>query len=613
MSERVPPAEDVVTILVAEDSPTQAEQIRWSLEEFGYKVLIAPNGKRALELAAEHHPTLIITDIIMPEMDGFTLCQEVKKNPKLHEIPVMLLTSLSDTVDVVRGLECGADNFLVKPCEDRYLKSRIDYILANRLVRSHDAFQMGLQINFAGNKYTISSDRLQILNLLLSTYETAVEKNRDLTNVQAELKALAESLEVKVQERTALLQAEVEERRRAEESLQRGIERERKLSEQLQQAQKMEAIGRLAGGVAHDFNNLLSVIIGCSELLWSRAPDDKFFHELLEDITAAGRRAAGLTGQLLAFSRKSIISPEVILINDLIRQLSKMLTRLIGEDIDVAIKLDKNAGMIMADPSQIEQVIMNLAVNSRDAMPQGGKLIIETHDAQVDEPFVQSHVGLQVGHYMLLTVSDNGSGMTEDTKAHIFEPFFTTKGIGKGTGLGLATIYGIVTQCHGHIFVYSELGSGTTFRVYIPVVEESSHAIRKMQYSPEESPKGKETILLVEDEDAVRRLSRHVLEIHGYNVIEARNGKHALEVAAAYEGDIDLLLADVIMPELGGPDLADQLCRKRPLMSVLYMSGYTDDAVTRFGLLQDQMPLLQKPFTPGVLARRLREILDKRP
>jgi len=603
---------DKVTILVAEDSLTQAERIRATLEDHRFDVILARNGRQALALALERAPTLILSDIVMPEMDGYQLCIEVKKHHSLRDTPVMLLTSLSDPVDVVRGLECGADNFLVKPYDERYLISRISYMLANRHLKAHEHSQMGVEIVFAGNKYFITSDRLQILNLLLSTYETAVHKNRELIEVQTELKALAESLDEKVKDRTAQLQTEVDERRRAQDSLQHSVERERALSEQLQQAQKMEAIGRLAGGVAHDFNNLLSIIIGYSELLLEQEQLNESGRDLVHDVLKAGERAAALTAQLLAFSRKSIIRPRPTDINALTRDLQRMLHRLIGEDIDLLVLLDESLRPVLADPTQIEQVIMNLAVNARDAMPLGGKLIIETQALSVEEPFVQAHEGVKPGNYAMLAVTDNGMGMSDDVKVRIFEPFFTTKEVGKGTGLGLATIYGIVKQSNGHISVYSELGSGTTFKVYLPIAEhEEAFRRRPEPSSVRVSPTGTETILLVEDEEGVRKLSRLVLESYGYTVLEASNGRQAIDVAAAHEGPIHLLLTDVVMPKLNGRELAASITRTRPNTKVLFMSGYTDDAILHLGVLETDMPLLQKPFTPTVLARKVRDSLDR--
>lgn len=601
-----------IRILVAEDSPTQAEMILATLEDCGYRVTVARNGRLALEAALEFAPTLIISDIVMPEMDGYEFCRRAKSHPRLANVPFMLLTSLSDPVDVVRGLECGADNFLVKPYDDRYLLSRVSYMLANGHLRTCDQAQMGVEILFAGNRYFITSDRLQILNLLLSTYETAVQKNRELIEAQDALKALAESLDEKVIQRTAQLQAEVDERRRAQEQLQHSVDRERKLAEQLQQAQKMEAIGRLAGGIAHDFNNLLSVIIGYGEILLEEKDPDSRSHSLVCDIVKAGERAASLTAQLLAFSRKSIVRLQPVDINALVTDLQRMLQRLIGEDITCIVKCDQSLKAVLADPSQVEQVVMNLAVNARDAMPTGGRLIIETSAVRIEEPLIEANPDLAPGDYALLAVTDDGVGMTDEVKARIFEPFFTTKEVGKGTGLGLATTYGIVKQSKGHISVYSELGHGTTFRVYLPIAADSKpEAPPSKPAARPRAPASGAVVLLVEDDEMVRQMSRMILESCGYIVLDASNGEAALEVAKNYSGTIHLLLTDVVMPRIGGRDLYQTMAASRPETRVLFMSGYTDDSLIHLGSQGGaRLPLLQKPFTPTALANAVFAALE---
>ncbi|MDB5336655.1 MAG: hypothetical protein JWN70_2274 [Planctomycetaceae bacterium] len=383
----------------------------------------------------------------------------------------------------------------------------------------------------------------------------------------------------------------------------------RTLEDQFHQAQKMEAIGQLAGGVAHDFNNLLTIINGYSEIILTDLPQDSPVREFALEIGHAGERAASLTRQLLAFSRKQVLEPRVLNLNTIVIDTKRILARLIGEDIAVSAVLDPVLERVKADPGQIEQVIMNLAINARDAMPQGGKLTIETSNSELDETYTQSHADLQPGLYAMLSVADTGTGMDPATKARIFEPFFTTKEPGKGTGLGLATVFGIVKQSGGHIAVYSEPGHGTTFKIYLPVVDEIA-AAATAQPGPIPFHSGTETILLTEDEPALRALARHVLQMHGYIVLEASHGVNALRIAETYQGTIHLLVTDVVMPGMSGRQLAERLTTVRPRLKVLYMSGYTDDAVVRHGVLEAETNFLQKPFTPNGLATKVREILD---
>ncbi len=386
----------------------------------------------------------------------------------------------------------------------------------------------------------------------------------------------------------------------------------KRLEEQFRQSQKMEAVGQLAGGIAHDFNNLLTVITGYCQILLTAADQGDPRREELEQIKEAGDRAASLTRQLLAFSRKQILEPKVLDLNAVVTNLDKMLQRLIGEDIALRTALSPALGCVKADPGQIEQVIMNLAVNARDAMPQGGRLTIETAYADLDESYAKERFAVQPGPYVMLAVSDTGSGMDTETQAHIFEPFFTTKGQGKGTGLGLSTVYGIVKQSGGYIWVYSEPGRGTTFKIYLPRVDAQAEALEPR--SPlQESLQGTETILLVEDEERVRRLARTILAGHGYSVLEAPNGAEALRISEQRGGAIHLLVTDVVMPGMSGGELASQLIAKHLHMKVLFVSGYTDDAIVRHGVLQAGIPFIQKPFTPSTLARKVREVLDASP
>ena len=387
------------------------------------------------------------------------------------------------------------------------------------------------------------------------------------------------------------------------------ITRMKQLEEQFRQAQKMQAVGRLAGGVAHDFNNLLTIISGYSEMLLNAVPPDDPKRGKLTEIKKAGERAAALTRQLLAFSRKQVLEPKVLDLNAVVANCEKMLQRLVGEDVDLVAVLDPALGRVKTDPGQIEQVLMNLVVNARDAMPQGGKLTIETANAVLDQTYCRSHAGVKPGRYIMLAVSDTGCGMDEQTKAHIFEPFFTTKEEGRGTGLGLAMVYGFIKQSEGHVYVYSEPGLGSTFKIYLLEVE-AVQLSGQLPATIETTPQGSETILLVEDAAEVRSLTRQVLQTCGYTVLEAAHGGEAIRLAEKQPGPVHLLVSDVVMPEMGGRRLAERIVVLKPGIKVLYLSGYTTDAVVRHGVLESETAFLQKPFTPSALARKVREVLD---
>jgi PAS domain S-box-containing protein len=386
----------------------------------------------------------------------------------------------------------------------------------------------------------------------------------------------------------------------------------RALEAQLRHAQKMEAVGRLAGGVAHDFNNLLTVITGRSQLLLLKLPLDSPLRRDADLIEETAHRASALTRQLLAFSRKQILQPRVVELNEIVRSMEAMLGRLIGEDIRLVTHLEPAAGCVHADPAQLEQVIVNLVVNARDAMPLGGQLTLETRRVELDEAFARQHVGLHPGPHVRLVVRDTGVGMDTVTKAHLFEPFFTTKGPGKGTGLGLATVYGIVTQSGGAIRVDSEPGQGATFTIDLPRADGGVEA-RADRSAVRAALHGSETVLLVEDEAEVRGLARDVLERHGYTILEAADGNEALRIGRDHPGPIHLLLTDVVMPRMGGRELADRLTTVRRETKVLYVSGYTDDAVLRQGAAGTGTPFLEKPFTADSLAAKVREVLDAAP
>ncbi|PYP56392.1 MAG: hybrid sensor histidine kinase/response regulator [Gemmatimonadetes bacterium] len=397
--------------------------------------------------------------------------------------------------------------------------------------------------------------------------------------------------------------------RRARLVLARDVTAQRHLEHQLRQSQKMEAVGQLAGGIAHDFNNLLTAILGSTQLLLHATPPGDARREDVEEIRNAGLRAAELTRQLLAFSRRQVLAPKVLELNAVVANMDKMLRRLIGDDVELATALHAEAGAVNADPGQLEQVLLNLVVNARDAMPGGGRVLIETTRMTLRDELVERRHRLPPGDYVCLAVADSGLGMDEATQAHLFEPFFTTKEVGKGTGLGLATVYGIVKQSGGYIWVYSEPGRGTTVKVYLPRVR---GAAEPPLPAPELPPLrgGKETVLLVEDAAPVRTLARRSLEARGYRVLDAADGPSALELSARHAGEIDVLVTDVVMPGMSGRELAERLAPTRPRMKVLYTSGYTDDAMVRQGVLNAGVAFLQKPFVPDTLARKVRDVLD---
>jgi len=394
------------------------------------------------------------------------------------------------------------------------------------------------------------------------------------------------------------------------EGIAEDVTQQRSLELQIRQVQRLEAVGRLAGGIAHDFNNVLTAITGFSSLLLDELPAEDPKRQDVEEIRAAAARAATLTRQLLAFSRRQVLQPVVLDVNTLVRTLDRMLQRLIGEDVKLETRLAPSLAAVRADPGQLEQVIMNLAVNARDAMPRGGRLTIETADVVLDEAYARQHPGAKAGPQVLLAVTDTGTGMDAETRSHIFEPFFTTKGLGQGTGLGLSTVYGIVQQSGGHIAVYSEPGRGTSFKIYLPQVPDAVPGAEALS-AQIPAAGGRETVLLAEDDPAVRDVTSEILAQRGYRVLRAPDGQSALEIARSHAGEIPLLVTDIVMPGMTGPELATALQAERPGVRVLYMSGYTDDSVVRHGVLAEGMPYLQKPFTPDALARKVRELLDR--
>jgi signal transduction histidine kinase/CheY-like chemotaxis protein len=440
-----------------------------------------------------------------------------------------------------------------------------------------------------------SPTQLRVVNRQL---EVEIDERRA---AEDRVRQINDDLERRVALRTAELARTVDE-------LRREIERREELERELVQSQKMEAVGRLAGGVAHDFNNLLTVILGYGEMLRDELRDNREASESCDEILRAGQRASALTSQLLAFSRRQIAVPRVLDLNHMVEQMEKMLRRVIGEDIELMIRTAPNLDAIVADPSQIDQIIMNLAVNSRDAMSHGGKLILETANVKFTDEYVGKHFEVQPGSYVMLAVSDTGTGMDGATQARIFEPFFTTKGQGKGTGLGLSIVYGIVKQAGGEIMVYSEPGHGTTFKIYFPTADEPIEE-RGADVAAPATERGTGTILLVEDEEQVRSLTCSMLRRQGYRVLTAGSGAEALEIVRGEAEPVHLLLTDVIMPGMHGGILAQEIRRIRPEIRILYMSGYTDASVTGEILFSDDIAYIEKPFTSTTLQNKVRDAL----
>lgn len=590
-----------IEILIVEESLSQAEQLKHILEQHGHRVSVEHSAQLALAAIRRCKPHVVISAVRFPGMDGYTLCREIKMDENLKEIPVILLTSLSDTKDVIRGLECGADNFITKPYDEELLMSRIEYIVLNRELRIGTGTQTGLDIIFNGEKYSITPERQQMVDLLISTYQAAVQKNLELVRVEEEVRALNQRLSIEVKETTSELKEETADRKLAEQAL---VESEKRS----QHSQKMEAVGTLAGGIAHDFNNLLTAIIGNAQLALARLTPEDYLYDRLIEIENSGKRAAELTRQLLIFSRRERLEPRTLDLNDTIGPFTNILRRIIGEDIELRFKGATDLCNVLADPGQMEQVLMNLAANARDAMPGGGELIIETQNVTIDEIYRLTHPYVLPGKYVQIGVTDTGAGIDTDTQRHIFEPFFTTKETGKGTGLGLSLAYGIIKQHEGMIEVYSEVGLGTTFKIYLPAQEE---AVEETLHETLPALRGgAETILVAEDDDTLQRLLTSMLSGLGYNVILTPDGKAAVETYSNRREEIDLVILDMVMPRMGGREVYERIRMLRGDVPVIFMTGYSAEmAQTRF-VLETGATFIQKPYGIAALGNKVREALD---
>jgi PAS domain S-box-containing protein len=668
-------------ILVVDDNLENRYLLRALLEGNGFEVDEASNGTEALSASHSRPPNAVVTDLLMPEMDGFALCREWTRDEALRHIPVIVYTATyTETKDRQFAMELGAAAFVVKPTEpddllqivtsaieksssmppsdsdmeetdfferhSRRLREKLDrkleqlaardkslkeYVtLCESMLNTTSNAVVSVDPNGLVKAWNLRSEALfgyteeEIINRPLDMlippnkrddarhqlqeafntkkvvrFETQrIHKSGNLVDVEIALSHLGPTVGFMavVSDLTAI-------RREASEK--------KRLEEQLAAAHRLESLGLLAGGVAHDFNNLLTVILFHAESIEEEhRNDDSQDLKSARLIRESGERAASLTRQLLAFGRKQVMKLAVMELNEVVRAMAAILKRLIGENIELQMNLAPDLGRVEMDRSQVEQIILNLAVNARDAMPDGGKLVIRTGNHTIDEEEDRAYSSIAPGRFVMLSVSDNGVGMDKETCARIFDPFFTTKAPGKGTGLGLSTVYGIVHQSGGHIFTYSEPGYGTTFKIYLPKVDLDLTS-RPPAFTPVNVQAGGETILLVEDEEMVRSVARRILERAGYQVLEACDGSRALDIAQKTEGAIHLMLTDIIMPGMNGIVLAEHMMKLRPTMKVIFTSGYTDETIARHDISESGVTVLEKPFSDRSMASLVRSVLDK--
>jgi signal transduction histidine kinase len=576
-------SEQPINILLVDDRAENLLVLEAMLAPLGHNLVKASSGQEALKYVLQADFALILLDVQMPGMDGFETAELIRGRERSQHIPIIFLTAVSTSdLQIFRGYMAGAVDYLLKPIVPDILLSKVAVF-----VDLHD-------------KTNQLQRQASVLAASVKMLEYQIEERR---RTEEALRQARDELEERVRERTANLAA-------SNEALRAEIAERQRLEAQLLQAQKMESIGRLAGGVAHDFNNLLTAIKGYTELALDALVDQDQVRQDLGEIRKATDRAAALTSQLLAFARKQMIDPQVIDLGELIQNIEGLLRRLIGEDIELDIRVGRGSEWIKADPGQIEQVLVNLVVNARDAMPGGGTLTIATASTTLETSGIPIPADTaEDSKLVLLSVGDTGTGIPLEARDHLFEPFFTTKEPGKGTGLGLATCYGIVSQHNGHISYTTEIDRGTTFNIYLPHVEVA--AARPNQGEERALARGDELILLVEDETAVRELAARSLRQLGYTILEAANGEEALRLIKASGATPQLLLTDVIMPRMSGWSLAERLSAIWPDIKVLFISGYSDQVVTEERWVQEGVALLQKPFSPAALAHRVRKAIDQ--
>jgi CheY-like chemotaxis protein len=624
-------------ILVVEDESIIAQDIKNSLKNMGYEVVgVLTTGEEALEKILHLKPSLILMDIALQgPMDGIEAAGRIQT---VTRIPVIYLTAYADEKILQRAKITEPFGYIIKPFEEKELRFAIEMAIykhsseekileQSRFVQnileslthpfyvidtsdftikmSNKAANLGVLSN-ASTCYALThrqdkpcdgSEHPCPLQIVLKTGKAAT-----VEHVHYDKDGNARDMEVHCY---PIFDSEGNIPRVIEYSL--DITERKRLEKQFLASQKMESIGRLAGGVAHDFSNIMSAVLGYSEMAMMEVPDTHPAHEYLKIIQDAGEKAATLTRQLLAFSSKQMLQMKQVNLKNIIEDMSKMLDRIIGEDIVLGFKTNPEVKRVMADQGQVEQILMNLALNARDAMPGGGSLTIETDNVTIDEG---PNTEFKPGQYVMLAVSDTGEGITKELQEKIFEPFFTTKKQGKGTGLGLATVYGIVKQHKGHIFVYSEPDIGTTFKIYLPIETDIKEEPPEKAY--EGMPRGTETVLVVDDEPSIRRLIAFALRPLGYNVLEASTGKEALDISNATDENIDLLLTDIIMPGISGTELSDALRKQRPGIKTIFMSGYTGNTILENEIMDTGTSFIQKPLRPSMVTNRIREVLDQK-
>ncbi len=629
--------------LLVEDSEDDATLTFLELKRQGYepsvhRVETEPDLTRALTTSRWD---VVLSDWSMPRFGALAALAIVQKHDP--DLPFLIISGTIGEEAAVTALKAGADDFLIKgklsrlgTAIERELRERSaraaqrDAELARakaelRFRRLWESGLVGISVaELSGSILEANTKYLDLIGYTREELDAGELSWKEMTPPEfaaGSLSAAAQLNEVGVARawekeylrkdgtRVPVLVGVAKLDGDTSISLVLDLSERKRLEDQVRQTQKLEAIGALAGGVAHDFNNLMSVVLSYATLAGDGLPEGDPLGEDLSEIRQAAERAVDLTRQLLAFSRKQMLQPRTLDVNRLVTGMAKLLRRLVGEGVQLSLLTSQSLGKVHADPTQVEQIVMNLAVNARDAMPDGGRLTIETENVDLNAAYADQHHGVTAGPYVMIAVTDTGTGMDAATRARMFEPFFTTKPQGQGTGLGLATVYGIVRQSQGHIWVYSEVGRGTTFKVYLPRTDKALIEENVAEFAPE-TLRGTETILIVEDEDQLRTIMRVILRRQGYNVLEAQNGGEAFMISEEFEAKIHLMITDVVMPRMSGRVLADRLAPSRPEMKILFVSGYTENSVVHHGVVDAGVAFLQKPITPVVLARKVRELLD---
>jgi signal transduction histidine kinase len=586
-----------VNILIVEDSKTQVERLQFLLEENNYIVLAAKNGDEALKKIDLFKPDIIISDIVMPKLNGYDLCKSVRMHPTFKDIIFILVSTLTEVEDIILGLESGANYIISKPYEDDQLILQLNQAIKINTLRKNNKSDDKVTIVVNRKEHVINSKKYQILDFLVSTYEMAVLKNKELYETRIKLEELNNILEERVNQRTAELRIEMEEHKRYE--------------KQFLEAQKLESIGKLTGGIAHDFNNLLLVALGNLELLSGSFKIESEEIKNLQHAVMALERGSAVTKHLLSFARKQDLFPKSINIKVLLDNTIGLLKSALGERVSISCTCDEAPWFVWIDPFQFENVIMNMSINARDAMSKNGKLHFNISNITITNTTEFLKEKMNIGDYVKLSIIDNGCGMSQETMNHIFEPFYTTKKVGDGTGLGLSMVYGFIKQSNGNITVESKVGTGTTFNIYLPKSEKLVEQNPDKLVEKVATLRGNEVILIAEDEIAILKLVSTYLSKLGYQIITATNGLEALTILKSGKS-IDLLFSDVIMPgNLTGPELALEAKKINPNLKILLTSGYTKDTFINEKFDTDCVVHLPKPYKLDALATQLRIIFDK--